>query len=53
MCAPPTVWRMLIQEDLTRWPVALRECVAAGEGLYDVQVPLRESIVHTRSLAKA
>ena len=20
-CAPPTVWRMLIQEDLSRWPV--------------------------------
>jgi acetyl-CoA synthetase len=33
LCAPPTVWRMLIQEDLTRWPVALRECVAAGEPL--------------------
>jgi fatty-acyl-CoA synthase len=32
-CAPPTVWRMLIQEDLGRWPVALREVVAAGEPL--------------------
>lgn len=32
-CAPPTVWRMLIQEDLTRWSVPVRECVAAGEPL--------------------
>jgi acetyl-CoA synthetase len=32
-CAPPTVWRMLIQEDLTRWSVRLRELVAAGEPL--------------------
>ena len=32
-CAPPTVWRMLIQEDLARWPVGTRELVAAGEPL--------------------
>jgi acetyl-CoA synthetase len=32
-CAPPTVWRMLIQEDLGRWPVSLREAVSAGEPL--------------------
>lgn len=32
-CAPPTVWRMLIQEDLTRWQVPLREAVGAGEPL--------------------
>ena len=32
-CAPPTVWRMLIQEDLARWPVSLREVVGAGEPL--------------------
>jgi len=32
-CAPPTVWRMLIQEDLKRWPVALREVISAGEPL--------------------
>ena len=32
-CAPPTVWRMLVQEDLTRWPVTLRELVSAGEPL--------------------
>jgi acetyl-CoA synthetase len=32
-CAPPTVWRMLIQEDLGRWPVVLREVVGAGEPL--------------------
>jgi acetyl-CoA synthetase len=32
-CAPPTVWRMLIQEDLRSSPVPLREAVAAGEPL--------------------
>jgi len=30
-CAPPTVWRMLIQEDLKSYKVALREVVSAGE----------------------
>ena len=32
-CAPPTVWRMLVQEDLAGYPVHLREAVAAGEPL--------------------
>ena len=33
-CAPPTVWRMLIQADLATADIsALRECVAAGEPL--------------------
>src|SRR6202789_3497653 len=33
-CAPPTVWRMLIQSDLSAADTAgLRECVAAGEPL--------------------
>src|SRR6201985_193939 len=33
-CAPPTVWRMLIQADLGAGGMsALRECVAAGEPL--------------------
>ncbi len=32
-CAPPTVWRMLIQEDLSAWTPALREVVGAGEPL--------------------
>jgi acetyl-CoA synthetase len=32
-CAPPTVWRLLIQGDLRRDGLALRECVAAGEPL--------------------
>lgn len=31
--APPTVWRMLLQHDLTKWSVALREAVSAGEPL--------------------
>jgi acetyl-CoA synthetase len=32
-CAPPTVWRMLIQADLTRVQVPVRELVGAGEPL--------------------
>jgi acetyl-CoA synthetase len=32
-CAPPTLWRMLIQADLGARPEALREIVAAGEPL--------------------
>ncbi|MER5596905.1 AMP-binding protein [Streptomyces sp. NPDC002265] len=32
-CAPPTVWRMLIQADLTRLSTPPREVVAAGEPL--------------------
>ncbi len=32
-CAPPTVWRMLIQADLGPKPRGLREAVAAGEPL--------------------
>jgi acetyl-CoA synthetase len=33
LCAPPTVWRMLIGEDLASYRVALREVVGAGEPL--------------------
>jgi acetyl-CoA synthetase len=32
-CAPPTVWRMLIQETLSDWKVAVREIVSSGEPL--------------------
>jgi len=32
-CAPPTVWRMLIQEDLAAWRLPLRTAIAAGEPL--------------------
>jgi acetyl-CoA synthetase len=32
-CAPPTVWRLLIHEDLGRWQVSLREVASAGEPL--------------------
>jgi len=32
-CAPPTVWRMLAQEDLASYKVKLREAVSAGEPL--------------------
>lgn len=33
LCAPPTVWRMLILENLGAYDVALREIVGAGEPL--------------------
>jgi acetyl-CoA synthetase len=33
LCAPPTVWRVLILEDLARWPVKLKEVIGAGEPL--------------------
>jgi acetyl-CoA synthetase len=35
LCAPPTVWRMLIQEDLAGWRerLVLRELIGAGEPL--------------------
>src|SRR5690349_1450138 len=32
-CAPPTVWRMIVQQDLTSWQMSLRELVSAGEPL--------------------
>jgi acetyl-CoA synthetase len=32
-CAPPTVWRILIQEDLSAWPVQIKELISAGEPL--------------------
>jgi acetyl-CoA synthetase len=32
-CAPPTVWRMLVQADLTRLPTPPRNVVGAGEPL--------------------
>lgn len=39
-CAPPTVLRMLIQEDLKSYHFSLRECVAAGE-------PLNPEVIET------
>ena len=33
ICAPPTVWRMFVQEDLKAWKVSLREVCSAGEPL--------------------
>ncbi len=32
-CAPPTVYRMLIQTDLSKFKLKLRHCLAAGEPL--------------------
>src|SRR5262249_9707791 len=33
LCAPPTVWRMLIREHIADYNVSLREAVSAGEPL--------------------
>lgn len=33
LCAPPTVWRFLIQEDLSTYKTSLRELISAGEPL--------------------
>src|SRR5271165_307577 len=33
LCAPPTVWRMFVQEDLKSWRTSLREVCGAGEPL--------------------
>ena len=33
LCAPPTVWRMLVQEDMQSCKTALREVCSAGEPL--------------------
>jgi acetyl-CoA synthetase len=33
LCAPPTVWRVLILEELAKWPVKLNEVIGAGEPL--------------------
>jgi acetyl-CoA synthetase len=43
ICAPPTVWRMLIQEDLSAYPVTLREICSAGEPLNPEVVEAVES----------
>ncbi len=33
LCAPPTVWRLLVQQDLAAWETDLRELASAGEPL--------------------
>ena len=33
LCAPPTVWRLFVQEPLADYPVRLREVLSAGEPL--------------------
>ncbi|HSP53143.1 MAG TPA: AMP-binding protein [Cryobacterium sp.] len=38
-CAPPTVWRMLIQSDVGARPAGLREILSAGE-------PLNPEVIH-------
>ena len=63
LCAPPTVWRLLIQEDLATWrdKLALREVIGAGEPLNPeiierVQqawgLPLRDGFGQTETTAQ-
>ena len=33
LCAPPTVWRLLVQQDLAAWTTSIRELASAGEPL--------------------
>jgi acetyl-CoA synthetase len=33
LCAPPTVWRLLVQQDLAQWKLRVRELASAGEPL--------------------
>jgi acetyl-CoA synthetase len=33
LCAPPTVWRMFVQEDMASYQTSLREVLSAGEPL--------------------
>jgi len=33
LCAPPTVWRLLVQQDLAQWQLRIRELASAGEPL--------------------
>ena len=33
ICAPPTAWRMFVQQDMTQWQTSLREVCSAGEPL--------------------
>jgi len=41
LCAPPTLYRSLVQEDLKRWKMnSLRHCVSAGE-------PLNEEVIYS------
>jgi acetyl-CoA synthetase len=40
LCAPPTVWRLLVQQDLGRWRTRLRNLAGAGE-------PLNPEIIET------
>ena len=46
LCAPPTVWRMLIQEDLKKYRVKIRELIGAGEPLQS-ESPKRSTPRHS------
>jgi len=61
LCAPPTVWRMMIQEDLSAYKVHLREVVGAGEPLNPEiidrvkkawNLPLRDGFGQTETTAQ-
>jgi acetyl-CoA synthetase len=61
LCAPPTVWRFLIQEDIASYPVALRELMSAGEPLNpeviehvrrEWRLPIRDGFGQTETTAQ-
>ena len=38
LCAPPTVWRMLIQEELAAYPVKIKELVGAESAMFGSEI---------------
>jgi acetyl-CoA synthetase len=44
ICAPPTVWRMFVQEDMASWKTSLREVCSAGEPLNPEIIEHMESV---------
>ena len=62
LCAPPTVWRMLVGEELAAYRVSLREAVSAGEPLNpeviervraDWEITVRDGYGQTETTAQA
>ncbi len=52
-CAPPTVWRLMIQQDLGPRPPALRELIGAGEPLNPEVIEQVEAAAGPRPSATA
>ena len=45
-CAPPTVYRLLIQQDLSQYDLRLRHCMSAGEPLNPEVIRVWEKAFH-------